>query len=162
MNNLIKIGSLIYEKEAVNPSTGWVQVKNQNATLFWLPEELVRECERIHITAVKGTENRLATLRTQVDDLRRKNDSQRKSIAYYKTERDTYKRITDEECAKHQATKNWMTEEVNNQIEQKEVYRLECLDAEEQLESLKRKHQFMTTCATVIIGTLVLMLILIR
>jgi hypothetical protein len=162
MENLIKIGRLIYEREQTNLLTGWVMVKNQNATSFWLPEELLLECDRIHTTAIKGVENRLENLRNQVQDLRLKNDSQRKSITYYKKERDSYKEILNKECAKHQVSKDWLTKEVNDQIEQKEAITNECQDLEEQYETLKRKHQFMTTCATVLIGTLVLVLILVR
>ncbi len=138
----LRLGGLTYEQEAANPETGWVKLKDQTATSFWIPEAMLRQL-------------------MSVDELRRKVDSTRKSVAYYRTERDTYRRLLDEEVTKHHAEQERLRAIIAAKNEVIGEQTLELSEADEQVGLLGRKLHFVTTCALVIVGTLVAVLTLV-
>jgi uncharacterized coiled-coil DUF342 family protein len=98
-----------------NPETGWSQIQidegNGQFTAFWVPNQLIGDLMNGHyfeeaIASLQNARNKeyeqLEMLRnykkkvdTQIQELKNKTDSQRKSISYYKGERDALQyRIT--------------------------------------------------------------------
>jgi len=96
-NKKIFIGKLTYELLKKNPDTGWLNVVNGNGTSFWMPEEIVKEIERLD--SITGG------LQMKLKDLRARNDNHRRSADYFKSDRDNYKELVTSTTKKYNEAK---------------------------------------------------------
>ena len=162
MTKLIQVGRIAYEKEKENPETGWVMVKNQNATSFWIPEELVKEINHTQ----KGMENlwKIAEqnkiqygndLQKEIKELKKKIDSQRKSITYYRTERDALQNTLVRESKESAGFRERANAEISGLKISIDDLEFKLMDKDEELEMAKRKATVIITVLSVIFITVV-------
>jgi chromosome segregation ATPase len=171
MEKMIQFGSLVYELEKTNTETGWHMVKNQNATSFWIPDELIREIEHIRIgvdNSWRAIQNEREHLLDAGKDIQKKLkekdnkiDSQRKSITYYKGERDSLQKLNKKLAKEFDNEKKQYKEKIETLTAMLDSVGDSNFRKSEEIDLLRHRMRIINTCGAVIIGTLVSILILI-
>jgi DNA repair exonuclease SbcCD ATPase subunit len=171
MEKIIQIGSLVYEHEMTNPDTGWHKVKNQNATSFWVPDELIREINHIRIgvdNSWKAIENERENLMDADKDIQKKLkekdnkiDSQRKSITYYKGERDSLQKLNKKLSNEFDSEKKAYKKKIETLTEMLDSAGDSNFRKSEEIDLLRHRTRIINTCGSIVIGTLIAILLLI-
>jgi hypothetical protein len=89
-NQKIKIGKIVYHQIKQNPDTGWINLKNENGTAFWIPNELLDEVNYLNTLREEYIKSNIKVL-----DLRNKIDNHRRSADYFKNDRNYYKQLNN-------------------------------------------------------------------
>ena len=164
---LNKIG---YDLIKENPDTGWIQIvcQHDNTNFFWIPKQVFEHLMKLSILEknmsaeqiiLAKRQDEIRGLEKKVEEFRKKTDSQRKSIVYYKGERDSLQYLHNkmsEDCkARIQAAEkqndyleglNFTTDKMN-------------IEQYEEIQNLARRNGFLSTICIFLVSILVILLL---
>lgn len=162
-----------------NNETGWSQIQvdegNGQFTAFWVPNQLIGDLMNSHyyeeaIGTLQATRNReyeqLETLRKyrkrvegEFAALKRKVESQRKSIAYYKGERDSLQHLHNKMAEDFDSRKKSYTDKLETFNSMLDKISEENMRNYEEVEMLQHRNKILTTICYLISGCFVSLLI---
>lgn len=130
-----------------NPETGWKQLQNQNATDFWIPNDLfneltgsvylkesVKDFRKQILAQYKVVEEKTQELKKMKLAL----DSKRKSAEYYKAHRDEIRDLLTKAAKKYSEAQSIHEEELEYAIAKTEQWKTKFFDLQDEHRTCKR------------------------
>jgi uncharacterized coiled-coil DUF342 family protein len=123
-----------------NPETGWKQLRNQNATDFWIPDDVfteltgglyLKESVKEFRSQIVKQYNIIDEKKEEIKKLRASLDSKRKSVEYYKNHRDETREILNNVSKKLEAVKSLHEQELEYAISKTEQWKEQFSDLQE-------------------------------
>jgi hypothetical protein len=146
-NQQYVFGKSEFTLQKENPDTGWKQLRNQNATDFWIPDDIFSELTG-SVYLKESVKDFRAQLIKQYDLINEKTqeikklklafDSKRKSAEYYKEHRDETKKILNNVSNQYKEYKSLHEQELEYAISKTEQWKTKFYDLSDEHEICKR------------------------